>query len=102
RRGVVAEDTLAALDRLRQTGRKVVLVTGRLLRDLLAILPRPDLFDRIVAENGAVLYRPAGCEERMLAEALPPWFVDRLRDKGVEPVSAGRAIVSTSAAHDHA
>jgi hypothetical protein len=102
KRGVVAEGTLAALERLRDTGRRAVLVTGRLLADLLAILPRPDLFDRIVAENGAVLYRPVGREERVLAEAPPPWFVDRLRDAGVAPLSVGRAIVATSAAHEHA
>lgn len=102
RRGVIAAETLAALERLRDTGRRVVLVTGRLLRDLLAILPRADIFDRIVAENGAVLYRPTGREERVLGEAPPPSFVDRLRAKGVEPLSVGRAILATSAAHAHA
>jgi HAD superfamily hydrolase (TIGR01484 family) len=102
RRGVVADATFEALERLRNTGRKVLLVTGRLLGDLLAILPRPDLFDRIIAENGAILYRPVGREERVLAAAPPPWFVDRLRDKGVDPISVGRAIVSTSASHEHA
>jgi hydroxymethylpyrimidine pyrophosphatase-like HAD family hydrolase len=95
--GSVAKDTLAALERLRATGRKLVLVTGRVLRDLLAILPRPELFDRIVAENGAILYRPLGREERVLAEAPPPWFVDKLREKGVGPLSMGRAIVATNA-----
>lgn len=102
RRGVVAADTFDALERLRDTGRRVVLVTGRLLRDLLPLLPRTDVFDRIVAENGAVLYRPTGREERVLAEAPPPWFVDRLREAGVAPLSVGRAILATSAAHDHA
>jgi HAD superfamily hydrolase (TIGR01484 family) len=100
--GAVADETLAALERLRATGRKVVLVTGRVLSDLLAILPRPELFDRIVAENGAVLYRPIGREERVLAEAPPPWFVDRLRENGVAPLSVGRAIVATHASQDRA
>lgn len=100
--GAVTDETFAALERLRATGRKVVLVTGRVLGDLLAILPRPELFDRIVAENGAVLYRPIGREERVLAEAPPPWFVDRLREMGVDPLSVGRAIVATHASQDRA
>ncbi|MFT3772896.1 MAG: HAD hydrolase family protein [Minicystis sp.] len=102
RRGVVSEGTLAALERLRNTGRKIVLVTGRMLGDLLAILPRADLFDRIVAENGAVLYRPVGREERVLAEPPPPWFAERLRERGVDPIDVGHAIIATSAAHEHA
>lgn len=102
RRGEVADAALAALERLRSSGRKVVLVTGRVLGELLALLPRPELFDRIIAENGAVLYRPIGRAERVLAEAPPPWFIDRLRDKGVAPLSVGRAIVATHASHDHA
>ncbi|MCC6553768.1 MAG: HAD-IIB family hydrolase [Polyangiaceae bacterium] len=101
-RGVVAEGTLAALERLRDTGRRVVLVTGRVLDDLLAILPRHDLFDRIVAENGAVLYRPTGREERLLAEALTASLADRLRERGVQPLSVGRVLVATTAANQHA
>ena len=58
--GVVDDDTVAALERLRKSGRQVVLVTGRELEDLLRIVPRPELFDRIVAENGALMYNHAG------------------------------------------
>lgn len=99
--GTIAEETLAAMERLRATGRKIVLVTGRMLNDLLAILPRPELFDRIVAENGALLYRPVGREERVLAETPPAWFVNELRDKGVAPLAVGHVIIATHASHDH-
>ena len=102
RRGAVAESVLAALARLRATGRKTILLTGRRLGELLAILPRPDLFDRIIAENGAVLYRPVGREERWLAEPPPAAFVEHLQGMGVKPLSVGRVIVSTSASHEHA
>ena len=53
--GRVDEPTLAALKRLRESGRKLVLVTGRELDDLQTVFPHMDLFARIVAENGALL-----------------------------------------------
>ncbi len=60
--GKVRVETLAALQRLRDSGRKLILATGRELKDLLDIFPAIDLFDRVVAENGGVLYRPASRE----------------------------------------
>src|SRR5688572_8785718 len=73
-RGVVSEETIAALGRLREAGRRLVLVTGRELDDLLRIFPRPTLFDRMVAENGALLYRPDAREEKVLCEPPPASF----------------------------
>jgi hypothetical protein len=93
--GRVDGTTIAALQRLRGTGRKLVLVTGRELDQLLEILPEIELFDRVVAENGALLYRPQGREELPLAAAPPPEFVARLKQKGVGPISVGRVIVAT-------
>jgi len=93
--GVVDAPTLAALERLRASNRKLILVTGRELDDLLRVMPRIDVFDRVVAENGAVLYRPDTKEERLLAPAPPPAFVDALRAAAVDPLSVGRAIVAT-------
>jgi hydroxymethylpyrimidine pyrophosphatase-like HAD family hydrolase len=53
--GRVNDDTIAALERLRTSGRKIILVTGRQLDDLLLAFPKIDLFDCIVvhlATNG--------------------------------------------------
>ncbi|HEX8202253.1 MAG TPA: HAD hydrolase family protein, partial [Isosphaeraceae bacterium] len=61
--------------------------------------PRIDLFDRVVAENGAVLYRPETREEKVLAEAPSPGFVAELRRRGVDPIAVGRAIVATWEPH---
>jgi HAD superfamily hydrolase (TIGR01484 family) len=36
--------TIAALEKLRVTGRKLVLVSGRVLDDMLSVFPRHDLF----------------------------------------------------------
>jgi hydroxymethylpyrimidine pyrophosphatase-like HAD family hydrolase len=94
--GRVEAPTLDALRKLRETGRKVLLVTGRELPDLLALLPEPELFDRIVAENGALLYRPASREERPLADPPPESLVLELTRRRIAPLSVGRVIVATS------
>ena len=93
--GLVDEPALGALERLRASNRRVILVTGRELPDLRRVMPRLDLFDLVVAENGALLYRPDVNEERPLAEPPPPRFVERLRELGVTPLSAGRVIVAS-------
>src|SRR5262249_10416621 len=91
--GVVENDVIEALLRYRRTGRKLLMVTGRELADLRTTFSRLDLFEQIVAENGATLYRPATGDERALTQPPAKSFVDALRERGVSPLSAGRAIV---------
>src|SRR6266404_6171704 len=93
--GVVFPETLDALERLRRSGRKLIMVTGRELPDLERVFPRFDLFDRIVAENGAVVYQPATYEKCVLAARPKPVFVDALRARGVGPLAVGDVIVAT-------
>jgi HAD superfamily hydrolase (TIGR01484 family) len=93
--GHVDKPTVAALEKLLATGRKLVLVTGRELDELLGIFPEIHLFEQVVAENGALLYNPASREATTLAAPPPPEFVDRIRRKGVDRVSVGRVIVAT-------
>jgi len=100
RGGVVDEPTLAALEDLRRTGRRLLLVTGRTLDDLQRVFPHTDLFERVVAENGAIVHVPGGREVRVLAEAPPAAFVDRLRERGVTPLDTGRVIVATAQPHE--
>ena len=81
--GRVEQKTIAALERLNQSGRKIILVTGRRLPDILDIFPEIGLCERVVADNGAVLYRPATREQIALATPIPPgssmsFAVDRL------------------------
>ena len=99
--GVVDDCTVEALIRLRNSGRRLLLVTGRRLEDLESVFPSLDLFDRIVAENGALLVRPAGREEVLLGEPPPPQFIDALRARDVEPM-LGKAIVATWQPHETA
>jgi hydroxymethylpyrimidine pyrophosphatase-like HAD family hydrolase len=98
--GRVDDETIAALGRLRDTGRRLILVTGRELHDLLAVFPRVELFDRVVAENGAVVYCPATRQEKLLAEPPPEPFVRTLRERGVSPIAVGRVIVATWKPHE--
>src|SRR5262245_2752245 len=93
--GVVSARAIEALDDVLKSGRRLILVTGRELEDLMRVFPRLDLFDRVVAENGALLYRPATREERVLGERPPKEFIRELTRRGVQPVSVGRVIVAT-------
>jgi hydroxymethylpyrimidine pyrophosphatase-like HAD family hydrolase len=97
--GLVRREAIQALERLRASGRRLILVTGREVRDLLRIFGRVDLFEYIVAENGAVLYRPAGRDTTVLAKVPPPQLVRALREKGVEPLSVGEVVIATSSSN---
>ena len=98
--GLVDEPTLAALRRLLESGRRLVLVTGRELHELQSVFPHLELFERVVAENGALLYRPGTREEKLIAEPPPEVFVRTLRERGVKPLSVGRCIVATWRPHE--
>ena len=97
--GRIDDDTWAALRRLRESGRKAVMVTGRQLTELLPLLietggeAAPQLFSRIVAENGAVLYDPATKEIRALAPRPPDSFATALRARGLD-IAVGHVIVA--------
>jgi hydroxymethylpyrimidine pyrophosphatase-like HAD family hydrolase len=93
--GRVAKDTLRMLQRVRESGRKIVLITGRELESLQSVFTQLDVFDLIVAENGALLYHPSTGEEKLLGKILPVAFVERLRQSGANPLSVGRGIVAT-------
>lgn len=93
--GVVSPQTIDALERLRASGRQLILVTGRLLDNLREAFPRMDLFTYVVAENGALLYSPADATEKVLGEAPPRQFIEALQERGVTPLSIGRVIVAT-------
>jgi hydroxymethylpyrimidine pyrophosphatase-like HAD family hydrolase len=99
--GHVDEPTLAALERLLASGRKLLLVTGREMTDLQQVFPRLDLFTEVVAENGALLFSPSTGEGKPLAEPPPQAFVDELRRRKVQPLAFGRVIVATWRPQEH-
>jgi hydroxymethylpyrimidine pyrophosphatase-like HAD family hydrolase len=93
--GLVDAPTVEALERLRASGRRLVLVTGRHLDDLMRVFPHVHLFDRIVVENGAVVFDPATRDVQTLADPPPDEFARELERRGVSPLSLGRVIVAT-------
>jgi hydroxymethylpyrimidine pyrophosphatase-like HAD family hydrolase len=105
--GTIAHDSLCpphvvdGLKRLKATGRKLLLVTGRELPELLSIFPDIGIFDRVVAENGALMYRPASGEKEELGEPPPPQMIAQLQARGI-PLSIGESIVATVEPHETA
>jgi phosphoglycolate phosphatase (TIGR01487 family) len=97
--GFVNQRTVTALERLRHSGRRIVLVTGRHLPDLYKIFPRLELFDRLVVENGGLLYRPETRELKLLCPPPNEKFVALLRERKI-PFALGRTIVATCRPHD--
>ena len=93
--GVVDAATLDALIGLRRSGVRVILVTGRRLDSLRAAFPRTTVFDRIVAENGAVVHDPATGATRSIAPLPDARLVAALAARGVEPLNVGESIVAT-------
>lgn len=119
--GQVEEATLRAIDRWQQSGRKLILITGRQLDDLLTIFPEIDRFDLAVAENGAVLYDPRSQAVQLLGDRPPSVFIDRLqaqiqqeagqleltgefsnivRDRNLALLATGQVIVATWTPYD--
>src|SRR6185312_13015738 len=98
--GRLLPDTVDALERLIASGRRLLMVTGRELDDLQSVCEQLDLFEYVVAENGALLYHPATRAEQTLAPRPPDKFVATLRSRGVERVSEGRVIVATWEPHE--
>lgn len=91
----VSDQTIRALQRLRVSGRRAILVTGRRLDDLLEVCSCVHLFDRVVAENGAIVYAPDSREETPLANPPSKLLIQGLQARGVEPLEIGQVIVST-------
>ncbi|MHB1091873.1 HAD family hydrolase [Thiobacillus sp.] len=95
----LSEQAISALERLRVSGRRAILVTGRQLDDLLAVCPCTQLFDLIVAENGAIVYDPASREETRLANPPSKLLIQNLQARGVTPLEIGQILVATHEPH---
>jgi len=98
--GDVDAETVCALKRFRDVGRRLILVTGRHLEDLRRVFPDLGLFDLVVVENGAVLYDPHQNEQTLLSPEPPPALVAELKRRAVVPLDVGRGIVATWSPHE--
>ena len=98
--GAVDEATISTLRRAREAGIRLFMVTGREIADLKTVFSHLDLFEQIVAENGALIFDPAHGTEQILAPTPPPEFVKALQERLV-PMSVGRTIVATVEPYEH-
>src|SRR5438093_2447621 len=100
--GRCSPEVAAALGRGRESGRKILLVTGRMLSDLRSVCADVDrVFDAVVAENGAVLYFPETREARTLGDAPESALAEELRRRGVQ-FDLGSSIIATVEAYAEA
>ncbi len=98
--GVVDEKTVDALHRLRESGRRLILVTGRIIEQLVEVFPQMELCDLVVADNGAVLYEPKTGQKNSLADHPSQEFIDELARRGVPQLEVGDVIVATWEPHE--
>ena len=76
------------------------MVTGRELPDLQLVCQVLDRFDWIVAENGALLFRPSDSFSKLLCEPASAALAQQLATARAEPLSIGRAIIATREPHE--
>ena len=99
--GRVDAETVDALQRARDAGVQLILVTGRELSHLFNTFDRVDLFHRVVAENGAVLYDPWTRRIDTLSCGPPAGLIERLTREQI-PLSIGHSVVATVEPHEQA
>jgi len=85
---------------LKESGRKLILVTGREMPELQSVFPDFKLCDAIIAENGALLVWPAEGKEEVLGEPPPEAFLTEIIHRGVKPFSVGKVIFATWRPHE--
>jgi hydroxymethylpyrimidine pyrophosphatase-like HAD family hydrolase len=88
------------LRRLKATGRRLVLVTGREMRHLILVFPEYHLFDYVVAENGGLIVDCATGEELPLGPPPDANFIRLLEQRGVHPLSVGKVVLATWEPHE--
>ncbi|MGF1489168.1 MAG: HAD family hydrolase [Prochloraceae cyanobacterium] len=104
--GTIAKDgrvklsTRSAISSLRNSGKKIILVTGRRIVSLSKVFDNLKEFDLIVAENGAVIYDPNTGKSQLLAQKPPQDFIATLEAKQVTPLTVGEVVVATWKPHD--
>jgi hydroxymethylpyrimidine pyrophosphatase-like HAD family hydrolase len=96
----VSDEARAAIERLKSSGRKFILVTGREMPELESVFPEYQLCDAIVAENGALLVWPGDGREEILGEPPPEAFLTEMVHRGVKPFSVGKVIFATWRPHE--
>jgi hypothetical protein len=82
----------AALEQARRTGVRLILVTGRTFFELTRVCDCLDLFDGVVAENGAVIYYPGSAMIQDRGPGAPGRLLAELDRRGIY-YQLGRVII---------
>jgi hydroxymethylpyrimidine pyrophosphatase-like HAD family hydrolase len=85
-----------AIATARAAGIAVLLVTGRILDELLRVAGDLHFVDGVIAENGAILHFPNSGHTSMLAPPIPTSFLEELLRRGI-PHRAGQCLVDADA-----
>lgn len=91
------DDLAAAIRDVRCGGVMTVLVSGRMLADIQALHPAPDLFDAIVAESGAVVQMANAASPSVLARGPDAALVAELERRNV-PHRSGLCMIEADTA----
>jgi hydroxymethylpyrimidine pyrophosphatase-like HAD family hydrolase len=98
----VSDEVLNAIRRLKASGRKFILVTGREVPELESVFPDYKLCDAIVAENGALIVWPNEGRDEVLGEPPPEAFLTEVVHRDIKPFSVGKVIFATWRPHETA
>lgn len=96
--GPYVRDTL---DRARKASLRLILVTGRTFFELTRVCDCLELFDAVVAENGAVVYHPGSAMIRDQGPPVPARLLAELDRRGIY-YQVGRVIVGVARADEAA
>lgn len=94
--GTLHPDVRGAIAEVRARGIVVILVTGRILRELRDVAGDLRFVDAVVGENGAVLAFPRSGRSMVLGRQPPPVFLPELARRGID-VAAGECVVQADA-----
>ena len=97
--GVLHPKVREAIREARNAGLLVIIVTGRILRELRRVAGDLSFVDAVVAENGAVILL-SNSHRRMLVPPPFPALLNELSARGIEFV-VGRCLVDLDAEHAH-
>lgn len=95
-RDAVNPTVLKAIASARTQGVVVLLVTGRILRELRRVAGDLHFVDGVIAENGAVIHFPDSGRTSVLAPQVPELLLSELRQHGI-PFAAGQCLVDANA-----
>ncbi|MCX6081601.1 MAG: HAD hydrolase family protein [Chloroflexi bacterium] len=101
RDGVVPLGTWDLLRQAKLAGITLILVTGRILENFIDSGPFEEIFEVLVAENGAVIFFPRKNQIKQPFGRLPHLLINRLEELLI-PLERGMSIVATRTPHDEA